>query len=119
MKKLLILVFILCSLGAFAQSDTLVTNQIILDGRDSKGTGTLSYQWTQTGGPTSAVISTPTADTTIVTFKEAGSYTYSLKVSDPYGSSDQMFATVTAGLYGAIKAVIRVTKYNILIPTGK
>jgi hypothetical protein len=116
MKHLLTFAFILCSFAAFSQT---LTNQIILDGRDSKGTGTISYLWTQTSGPTTAVISTPTNDTTLVTFKDAGDYTFALKVSDNYGSTDQMFATVTAGLYGAIKAVIRVTKYNILIPPAK
>jgi hypothetical protein len=121
MKKLIFFLSLLAiSFSGFSQ-DTTVTNQVFLDGRASSSDNgkIVKYQWTQIAGPTTDAMGTPNSDTTWVTFKDAGLYTFQLKVTDNNGYTGLSNAEVTAGLYGEVKAVITVTKFNILIPPSK
>jgi len=114
MKQLLTTIFFLFSFSAFSQQ---VTNTVILDGSDSKAEigSIVKYQWTQTSG-TATVIASPNADTTVVTFTAPGNYEYRLTVTDAKGFTGSSYATVSVGQYGAPKAVIKVTRFDILLP---
>ena len=75
------------------------TNTIILYGQGSTDPNglTLSYQWvyTHNGPPANVNITSPTGAQTSVCATAAGTYTFSLIVSDENGSSNPAFVTVT------------------------
>ena len=62
------------------------TAEVVLDGGASDdgdgGAQGLSYQWTKLSGPAGDAIETPDGMSTRVTFSEAGSYRYQLRVDD-------------------------------------
>ena len=82
MKKLLLFVFLFCSLGTFAQSvqDTIHLNAIAAD---PDGTIT-SYQWSQVSGP-ACTITGANSPTVIVSFTAAGHYIFQCAVTDNKG----------------------------------
>jgi alpha-tubulin suppressor-like RCC1 family protein len=76
---------------------TLPTNSVTLDGTASSDPdGTIaSYAWQQSTGPNSATIATPAGSTTNVTGLVAGTYTFSLTVTDNQGATNTAPVTVT------------------------
>ncbi|BBL74924.1 PKD domain-containing protein [Methylomagnum ishizawai] len=82
-----------------AAPDTAVTGTpVALDGSastDPDRNNTLSYAWTQTGGP--ATVNLGGADTATASFKATaiGNYSFSLTVTDNHGASASASVTVT------------------------
>jgi RHS repeat-associated protein len=72
--------------AGFDKTITFPTNSVTLAGTaldDGNPTGgTLSVSWTQTGGPTAAVLSSPTTVQTAATFSQVGAYTFELSATD-------------------------------------
>lgn len=92
MKHLLVIFFLLFSFGAFAQSDTTVTNTVQLDGSGSNDAGNVNggivkYQWTQVSGPTTTISNASTAVGTVI-LTQAGTYQYQLTVTNKAGLTD-------------------------------
>ncbi|MFT3936417.1 MAG: T9SS type A sorting domain-containing protein [Chitinophagaceae bacterium] len=80
-----------------AQTITLPISVVTLTG---SGTGTngatiSSYSWKQTSGPSTGVISTPLLNTTIVTGLVAGTYVFTLTVTDNHGLTSTSSVTIT------------------------
>ncbi len=77
---------------------TLPTNTVTLNGSATDGGTIVSFQWRLQSGPITAVIATPTNDTTLVTFSEAGVYIFQLEAVDNDGASgfDAVQITVNA-----------------------
>lgn len=75
----------------------LPQNSSPLDGsKSSDPDGRISsYIWTQTSGPSTAIISTPTSSGTQVQNLKAGTYTFQLKVTDNGGLSATTSVSVT------------------------
>jgi Domain of unknown function (DUF4082) len=67
------------------QTITLPTNSATLNGSGS--TGATTYAWTQTAGPNSAGITTPTAVSTTVTGLIQGTYTFQLSINSGASTS--------------------------------
>ncbi|GBR72918.1 Por secretion system C-terminal sorting domain-containing protein [Candidatus Termititenax aidoneus] len=85
------------------QTITLPTSNTTLDGSGSSDSdGSIaSYEWTQTSGPVTATISSPTDSGTGVSgLTAAGTYIFQLKVTDNEGaeSADTVTVTVNAAL---------------------
>ena len=102
-KLLLLLVFTAIYFCSFAQTDTLVTNTIQLDGSGSNDAGNVNgglvkYQWTQVSGATTTITNAATSTATIV-FPSAGIYVYQLTVTNKAGLTDtqQIQVTMLAG----------------------
>lgn len=90
MKKLLLFVFLFCSLGTFAQSvqDTIHLNAIAAD-----PDGTIaSYQWSQVSGPTCTITGT-NSSMAIVSFIDSGHYIFQCTVTDNGGKKTTAQAT--------------------------
>ena len=68
------------------QTIALPTTTATLTGSGSETNGTIaSYAWSQTGGPSTATITTPNAAQTTVTALAQGTYTFQLMVTDALG----------------------------------
>ncbi|HYR90035.1 MAG TPA: hypothetical protein VE422_38545 [Terriglobia bacterium] len=64
---------------------------------DGLPSGTLTIRWQVVYGPGPVIFSAPQSTTTNVTFTMAGTYGFSLTVSDgPFVSSDEVTVTVNA-----------------------
>lgn len=92
MKHLLVIIFLLFSFGAFAQSDTTVTNTVQLDGSGSNDAGNVNggivkYQWAQVSGPTTTISNANTVIGTVV-LTQTGIYQYRLTVTNKAGLTD-------------------------------
>ena len=90
MKKVLLFVFLFCSLGTFAQSvqDTIHLTAVAAD---PDGTVT-SYQWSQVSGP-ACTITGANSPTVIVSFTAAGHYIFQCAVADNKGKKITAQAT--------------------------
>ncbi|MGB9428890.1 MAG: SpvB/TcaC N-terminal domain-containing protein, partial [Gammaproteobacteria bacterium] len=68
---------------------TQIGSNLTLNGSGSTGPSglALSYQWSQTAGPATASINTPSGETTTVTTETPGVYTFQLVVTDSGASS--------------------------------
>lgn len=75
--------------------------------------GQLSYLWEQTAGPTSAVIGSPNTAGTIVSFTEAGDYTFRLTVSDGMESVTDTVRVVVGATSCAASHVFYNQPYNV------
>jgi hypothetical protein len=99
MKHLLVIIFLLMSFGAFAQSDTTVTNTFQLDGtnsndKDNLNGGIIKYEWVQISGPASTIINANTSKAT-VTLPVYGVRVYQLTVTNNAGLTDTQQMQVT------------------------
>lgn len=100
---------------------TLPTSSVTLTGTASDPNGSIaSYQWSKTSGG-SATISSPNSATTNVSGLAAGSYVFSLKVTDNQGATASSSVTVTVnqssggstpGTGGSYGTLIYSTGYN-------
>jgi alpha-tubulin suppressor-like RCC1 family protein len=91
-----------------AQIITLPLNQVTLDASasvDSDGK-IVSYAWSKLVGPCGDVIAAPGSAKTVVSFQQAGQYTYQLAVVDDDGLSDKKTVTVTVLPEVAIEKVV-------------
>lgn len=91
-KLLLLLVFTAIYFCSFAQTDTLVTNTIQLDGSGSNDAGNVNgglvkYQWTQVSGPVTTIANATSAIATVVV-TQTGVYDYQLTVTNKAGLTD-------------------------------
>ena len=78
------------------QNITLPASSVTLTGSGSETNGTIvGYAWSQTGGPTTATISTPGQAQTGVSSLAQGVYTFQLKVTDNSGVTATDVVTVT------------------------
>ncbi len=76
---------------------TLPTNSTNLNGSGADTDGTVeAYQWSQTSGPNSATIASPTSPTSAISNLAEGNYVFTLTVTDDDGSeaSDQVLVSV-------------------------
>jgi len=92
MKKLLLFAFLFTSFGAFAQTDTTVTNTVQLDGTGSNDVsnpngGIVKYQWAQTAGPNVTISNASSAIATVVV-TQPGTYDFQLTVTNKAGLTD-------------------------------
>ncbi|HEY4147758.1 MAG TPA: PKD domain-containing protein, partial [Chitinophagaceae bacterium] len=102
------------------QTITLPTNSASLSGTAS-GTGgaTISnYTWTQASGPSTAGISSPGLSGTNVTGLIAGSYTFTLTVTDNNGLTNSSNVTVTVNLANTAPTVSAGSNQTITLPTN-
>ncbi|HEY4149604.1 MAG TPA: PA14 domain-containing protein [Chitinophagaceae bacterium] len=78
------------------QTLTLPSNVASLDGSGSKDPdGTISkYAWSQSSGPSTSVIATPSASATKVSGLVQGTYTFQLMVTDNAGATNTALVTV-------------------------
>lgn len=86
---------------------TLPLDSVTLDGSastDPAGTIT-SYTWAQVSGPSSALIQNPAGSTTVVTNLVAGTYIFSLSVTDSRGISVNTSVSVTVNAPGNLPPV--------------
>jgi alpha-tubulin suppressor-like RCC1 family protein len=93
---------------------TLPVNTATLDGSastDPDGT-VASYAWQQSSGPNSATISSPTAATTTIKNLVAGTYTFSLTVTDNLGATNTATETVVVNPAVAVQTPPTVTAGN-------
>ena len=91
-----------------AQTITLPQNQVTLDASasvDSDGK-IASYDWMKLAGPCGDAIADPSAAKTVVSFQQAGQYTYQLTVVDDGGLSDKKTVTVTVNPETVISKVV-------------
>jgi hypothetical protein len=90
----------LCLVSANAGPDQYLpvgTASTTLDGSASSHSGPLTYEWSQTGGPTTASFSSTTAEQPLVSNLSAGVYAFNLTVTGDCGSStDAIEVTVVA-----------------------
>lgn len=99
MKKLItILFFVAIGFAANAQTDTTVTNLLILDGSASNDIGNVNgaivkYQWAQLSGP---VVTIPHSNSKIDTVKvtQVGIYNFQLTVTNKVGLTDSQVIEV-------------------------
>jgi hypothetical protein len=78
------------------QTIALPTSAATLTGSGSETNGTIaSYAWSQTGGPSTATITTPNAAQTTVTGLVEGTYTFQLTVTDALGVTATASVQVT------------------------
>jgi hypothetical protein len=80
----------LCLVSAHAGPDQYLpmgTTGTTLDGSASSHSGPLSYEWSQTGGPTPVSFSSSSAEQPLVSGLSAGDYSFSLTVTGDCGSS--------------------------------
>jgi hypothetical protein len=105
-----------------ATNITLPTNAVTFDGSSSSDNGgyIASFLWTQTAGPNTATVTTPTSMSTGFTGLVAGTYTFQLMVTDNLGSTGTTTATVTVSAgTGNAPPVARITgATNITLPTN-
>lgn len=100
MKKLIfLLLFATLSFGAFAQSDTLVTNTITINGsnsndKDNVNGGIVKYQWTQISGPSTTITNANSPNCT-VTFNTYGVAVVQLTVTNKAGLTDSQQTQIT------------------------
>jgi len=81
------------------QTITLPTSTATLTGSGSETNGTIaSYAWSQTGGPSTATITTPGQAQTTITGLAQGTYTFQLTVTDALG------VTATASIQITVNA---------------
>ena len=83
--------------AGLAQSITLPLSTVTLTGT---GTGTngatiSSYSWAKTSGPSAGIISLPLLNTTVVTGLVAGTYVFTLTVTDNHGLTSSSSVTIT------------------------
>ncbi len=102
------------------QTITLPTNTINLKGTATDASGTITaYAWTQTSGPNTANISSPAALKTSVSGLVAGTYVFTLKVSDSEGLSATSTVTVIVNPVPNIPPVANAgTNQTITLPTN-
>jgi hypothetical protein len=82
------------------QTITLPTSSVTLSGTASDPNGSIvSYQWSKTSGG-SAIIASPSSVTTNVSGLTAGSYVFSLKVTDNQGATASSTVAVTVNASG-------------------
>jgi len=102
-------------------SIVLPTASVTLDGStstDSDGT-IASYLWTQTAGPNTATIATPTGKTTVINGLVAGTYTFQLQVTDNLGATGTTTASVTVSAGTNTPPVAKITgTTSITLPTN-
>jgi PKD domain/Secretion system C-terminal sorting domain len=78
------------------QTITLPTNSATLTGSGSEANGTIkSYAWTESSGPSTAVIGSASLATTTVSGLAQGTYTFKLTVTDATGATASATVTVT------------------------
>ena len=79
------------------QTITLPTSSVNLTGSGTDSDGSIvSYLWTQTGGPSGPTISSAGSAATPVTgFTTAGTYVFTLKVTDDRGGTNTSSVTIT------------------------
>ncbi|RFS19571.1 T9SS C-terminal target domain-containing protein [Chitinophaga silvatica] len=95
---------------------TLPTSSVTLNGNASTpapGSSISKYNWVKTSGPSSGTITTATAATTTVTGLTAGTYVYTLTVTDKNGLTSS--ASVTVIVNEALKAPVANAGSNITI----
>jgi hypothetical protein len=117
MKHLLVIIFLLMSFGAFAQTDTTVTNTVILDGTGSNDSfnqngGIVKYQWSQTAGPTVS-IPTPTAVTNTIILSQPGIYDFQLTVTNKAGLTDSQVMEFPV-ISGDMKPVAKIKVIGVI-----
>lgn len=101
MKKLLFLFFFASiSFASFAQTDTLVTNKITLNGSNSNDNGNVNggivkYQWTQISGATTDTLSGVNTPLFTAALAESGIYQFQLTVTNKAGLTDSQVMQVT------------------------
>lgn len=78
------------------QSITLPANSVTLSGSGSDPDGSISsYEWTQSSGPSQAIIVSASGATTLVNALVQGSYVFNLKVTDDKGATANSNVTIT------------------------
>jgi hypothetical protein len=90
------------------QTITLPTNSVTLKGIATDADGTITtYNWTKISGPAQGSIGTPNAATTVVSGLVAGSYVFSLAVTDNNGitASDAIAITVNSSAVTTSKTI--------------
>ena len=103
-----------------AQTITLPTNSVSLTGT---GTGTngatiSTYAWTQTSGPSTATITTPGNAGTTVTALVAGTYVFTLTVTDNHGLTNSSTVTITVNPANTPPTVSAGSAQTITLPTS-
>jgi len=104
-----------------AQIISLPLNTITLSG---SGTGTngatiSSYSWAKTSGPAAGVISLPLLNTSLVTGLVAGTYVFTLTVTDNHGLSSTSPVTVTVNpLINQLPIASAGSNTNITLPAN-
>ncbi|MDI3322288.1 PKD domain-containing protein [Pinibacter soli] len=94
---------------------------VTLDGSGSTDSdGSISaYLWSQTAGPNTANIVTPSAKTTVINGLVAGTYTFQLKVTDNLGAAGFTSATVTVSAGANVPPTAKITgPTSITLPTN-
>jgi len=102
------------------QTITLPTNSVTLAGTASGNNGaTIStISWIETGGPSTAVITTPDNLSTTVTGLVAGQYTFDLTVTDNNGLSSTSSVTITVNAANVPPNVGAGGAQTITLPTN-
>jgi dienelactone hydrolase len=78
------------------QTVTLPQNSVTLAGSGTDPDGTISfYEWSQTSGPSQALIVSPYSANTVINNLAQGSYVFSLKVTDDKGATAVNNITIT------------------------
>jgi hypothetical protein len=96
-----------------AQTITLPTSTATLTGTVTDKTATIkSYAWTESSGPNTATISSPSSESTTVKGLEAGTYVFELKVTD----NNDLTATATVTI--TVKSSTTKTRYAVNASTG-
>ncbi len=103
-----------------AQTITLPTSSVSLTGTaaGTNGATISTYAWTQTSGPSTATITTAGSATTTVTALVAGTYVFTLTVTDNHGLTNSSTVTITVNPANTPPTVSAGSAQTITLPTS-